>query len=344
MSAFKTQRHHRGRLEQPNGHFVLRNDITQPGDYPLVDAIEDVRVDWERQAAAGTVAETTVATHMRVLRMLAKYAVANQVVKVNDLSSSIISSWINAPHARTNKPLSEETRRNRSTVAAQFFATCIRLGIVENTPMTAVVRAKKQTRHIRPFTQKEIDQLKGAARQGHRAGKSTSTVALYLLGAAPGEVGSITCQDIDLLNKCVRAHGGGERYRERYLPIDDDWAFDQLAARLKWLAQHHPEDWKERYVAYSPTPGSEPSFEHRCAAVSNTITAAMKRAQVHIKGETRAASISEYVAVRIFEETGRLEAVAARLGIRRLDDAAVTVGYDWRTKYAFNPYTEVDNQ
>ena len=47
------------------------------------------------------------------------------------------------------------------------------------------------------------------------------------------------------------------------------------------------------------------------------------------------ASINEYVAARVFAETGRVEAVAARLGLARLDVAAHLVGYDWRA--SFNP-------
>jgi hypothetical protein len=51
-----------------------------------------------------------------------------------------------------------------------------------------------------------------------------------------------------------------------------------------------------------------------------------------VNGVTRVASITEYVARRVFLETGRVEAVAARLGLRKLDDAAHLCGYDWQAE------------
>lgn len=44
---------------------------------------------------------------------------------------------------------------------------------------------------------------------------------------------------------------------------------------------------------------------------------------------TRAESIREWLAARVFAQTGSLEAVAVRLGMSSLDTAAHLVGYDW---------------
>lgn len=336
VSAFKTRPTHTGRLELPDSDFVLRSDILAPGDYSLTKAISDVKKDWLRQAKNGSIAATTVNTHSKVLTTLGNYAKAHKIRRVADLSSQVIGSWMVAVNEYTGEPVAVTTRKNRRTVASQFFATCICLGITDSTPVFAVPSVPRPLRHVRPFLPDEIDRLKEHAQRGFRAGKGPAALALLLLGASPGEVGSITCSDIDFVNRVVRAHGGGSRYRERWLPIDDDWVFEKLTERVEWLAKNRS-NWLNEYVAYAPAKSTRTSFESRCAATSMTVTGILKRARLNIKGETRVASITEYVANRIFLQTGRIEAVAARLGITRLDDASVLVGYDWHTEYACTP-------
>ena len=46
-------------------------------------------------------------------------------------------------------------------------------------------------------------------------------------------------------------------------------------------------------------------------------------------GRVRIASLNEYVAVRVYEETGSLMEVAVRLGMRSLDAAAHIVDPNW---------------
>ncbi len=63
-----------------------------------------------------------------------------------------------------------------------------------------------------------------------------------------------------------------------------------------------------------------------------TVGKIIERAGIKVNGVTRVASVTEYVARRVFLRTGRVEAVAARLGLSKLDDAAHLCGYDWRTE------------
>ena len=64
------------------------------------------------------------------------------------------------------------------------------------------------------------------------------------------------------------------------------------------------------------------------------ITKALDRAGLKQPGHIRVAAINEYVAAKVFAQTGRVEAVAARLGMRSLDAAAHLLGLDWRAQYA----------
>lgn len=334
MSAFRSRKRRNGGVQRPQDTFVLRPDIPMPGAYPIAAAVEEVLADWWRQTGSGTLTESTRETHSKVLRTLAKYARSRGARVVCDISNEILNDWMFAPNAYTGEPVADTTPGLRRAVASAFYYTCFNLGITDVNAAATLPSTQHPQRYVCPFTAEQIDALKEASQFAHRGTKSPAALALALLGAAPGEVGSIRCEDVRLVDMLVRAHGGGSRYAERWLPIDDPWCFDQLAARLKQLAAKHPDDWQTRYVAYEPREGKDDSFARRSAATSTTLTKVIEKAGLKRNGVRRVASIGEYVAARVFAQTGRLEAVAARLGIDKLDDAATIVGYDWRSQFA----------
>jgi hypothetical protein len=65
------------------------------------------------------------------------------------------------------------------------------------------------------------------------------------------------------------------------------------------------------------------------AATSNTLDGIFKDAGVKQPGRVRIASLNEYVACRVYEETGSLIEVAVRLGMRSLDAVAHIVDPNW---------------
>lgn len=334
MSAFRSRSSRIGRVLRPDDAFVLRPGLPMPGAVSVAAAFALVIADWKQQVLAGQIAEGTVSTHSKHLATLAKFAAARGASLVCDVSNELLNEWMFAANAYTGEPSAESTFRIRRAVAASAYYTMFRLGITDSSPAANLPNGTRSARYVSAFSDTDIDRLKEAAQFRFRETKSPAALALALLGAAPGEVGSITCADIHLTDMLVRAHGGGTRYAQRWLPIDDPWAFDQLAARLAVFAREHPDDWEQRYVAYTPRPGNDDDFARRSAATSTTLSKVIERAGLKNNGVRRVASIGEYVAVRIFAETGRIEAVAARLGINKLDDVAHIVGYDWKTEFA----------
>ncbi|MCB9411677.1 MAG: hypothetical protein H6525_02320 [Actinobacteria bacterium] len=302
---------------------------------PVAEAAELVIEDWRQQAAVGQVAESTVETHGKHLARLVKYAAAKNIKMVSDLTPNVLLSWQRAVNGYTGKPVPETTQDARRAVVSSFFHTCYRLGITDQNPAQALPVRTNRARYVHPFTPEEIQRLKDNAATKIQDTRTPAAVALVLLGCSSGEVGSIRCSDVHLTEMLVRAHGGSDRYKPRWLPIDDPWCFNALAARIKTIAKKHPDDWQRRTIAYTPN-GGAPAEDYRraAAATSRTITFALKGAGLKVNGETRVASITEYVAARVFAETGRVEAVAARLGLSNLDDAAHIVGYDWKSEYA----------
>lgn len=332
MSGFRNRPTRAGRVERPDGPFVLRAGMPMPGAMPVAEAADLVIAERERQAQAGQIADGTVATHTAHLRRLVKFATAQGAAMVCDLTTNLLLSCTNAANAYTGEPAPDTTRYARKAVASSFFHTCYRLGITDQNPAQSLPARSRQPRFVHPFTPEQIERLKDQAAAAHKETKGPAALALVLIGCSSGEVGAITCRDIHLTDMLVNAHGGGDRFAQRWLPIDDPWAFDQLAARLRALADKYPQDWLDRYVAYDPQPGKTDDPRRRAAATSMTVGKVIERAGLKVNGVTRVASITEFVARRVFLETGRVEAVAARLGLSKLDDAAHLCGYDWQTE------------
>lgn len=65
------------------------------------------------------------------------------------------------------------------------------------------------------------------------------------------------------------------------------------------------------------------------------LTRFLKAANLHDLPGVTPASVSLSVALAVYEQTGRVEAVAARLGVASLDTAAAYAGVDhlWRTEW-----------
>ena len=336
MSGLRARGTRQGRISRPEGPFMLRPGLPMPGAMPVADAAELVVESWRQQADEGLIVHGTVDTHSKHLARLVKFAAAQGAEMVCDLNTNVLLRWQQAVNAYTGQPVPETTRDARRAVASAFFHTCYRLGITDQNPANALPSRANQARYVHPFTEAQIQRLKDHAATKLQDTRTPAAVALVLLGCSSGEVGAIRCSDVHLGDMLVRAHGGSDRYAPRWLPIDDSWCFEVLAARIAAIARKHPDDWEQRTIAYTPN-GGDPTgaggWQRAAAATSRTITVALKNAGLKVDGQTRVASIVEYVAARVFAETGSIEQVAVRLGLSKLDDAAHICGYDWKTAY-----------
>jgi len=330
---------------RPDDSFYLAPDVPMDGALGIGEAVARMLADWEEQVAAERIAPDTLDTHTAVVRTLVAYATACGCDLVCDVSSEVLWQWVNSPATgvRAADYPSENIRRLRRAVAVAVYRTWFRLGITERNLGASLPSLPGVQRVVSAFTAEQIQELKDAA-DGETDGsdyvvgyaRTPVCLALTLVGAQSGEVGAIRVRDIDQMGKAVFLHGGGSRYQQRWVPIDDDWAWQVILDRLAYLHSRYPGDG-DALLAYLPNERttSTDDFKARSAATSMSLTKLIRLAGVHTPGKTRVASINEYVASRVFAETGRVEAVAARLGLARLDVAAHLVGYDWRA--AFNP-------
>lgn len=333
-----------GGFVRPDAPFQLAAHLAADGALPVGEAVELAVADWRGQVNAGYVSLDTVRGKISVAETYTKYVQANGCTHVADVTSEVLWEWVSAPPTGRNagKYPTQNMMRFRRSVAVALYMTWFRLGITERNLGSTLPMLRAQARYVAALTPEQIEKVKDYADYDTDVSKFESgysqtpaCLALVLLGAQSGEVSAVRVCDVDLVEQTVYLHGGGTRYSPRTVPIDDGWAWEALAARLAYLNRRYPDE-PNLTIAYKQR-NLETGFKDRAAATSRTLGTLLHKAGVYTPGRTRVASINEYVALRVFAETGRVEAVAARLGMRSLDAAAHLVGYDWRDAYNPNP-------
>jgi integrase len=301
---------------------------------PVQEAIDAVKAEWEQAVALGEFAASTAETHAKVLSTLGKFARAQRIDFIADLDAVVLHSWYQAPAARTGALPTANTVALRQSVARSLFRTMALLGITDRDVTVAVPALRRPERAVNPLTAQQVQTLKGASirrREAHTgSSKGPAALALALLGLQSKEIPATRVCDIDFLAGTVWAHDGGIRIAERHVPIDDSWAWRMLAERVQYLQKTHGNKAAAMPVAYEqgiPRGGTTP--RNPAAATSNTLDGIFKDASVKQPGRVRLASLNEYVALRVYAETGDLMEVAVRLGMRSLDAVAHIVHKNW---------------
>lgn len=324
----------RGRVPGPRGAFLLAPGLEAKGAIAVGDAMVLVLGEWDLAVARGEMAATTLKTHSRVLATLRTFAVNQKAHQVADLDGELLARWYIAPVTRSGQTPTTNMVALRRSVARSMFRTLSALGITDLDVTSQVPALRRPDRVVAPLTSDQVRRLKDASvrRRGEHSGsaKAPAALALALLGLQSAEIPAVRVRDIDLLGKTVFAHGGGIRYSDRTVTIDDDWAWTALVERVHYLQSVHGSAAADVPVAYEPGKsrgGTSP--KNPAAATSNTLDEVFKSAGVKQPGRIRLSSLNEYVALRVYAETGSLMQVAARLGMRSLDRVAAIVDPDW---------------
>lgn len=330
------------RLERLQDAFVLRPGLSAKGDVAIGEAFEAVIADWRRQAEARTICSTTITTHARVMAIFERFLSSRGVERVYDITSEHLVDFQEALTTDKQEPPTISTMQLRRSVVRAFYTTAACLGITDVDLTGAMARFGKPDRVNRPLTDHELNLLKNAAEAGTRGElgsiKTPAAVALAILGAASQEIPQVTVSDVDILESRVWVRGSGDRIRARWLPIDDDWCYRVLLERVNHIRQQDQGGASNVTIAYSLGTYRGGKFQKNpAAATTNLIDKTLKAAGVKDSRYVRVASITEALALRIFAETGRLEAVATRLGMFSLDRVAEMVQHDWVAQFRFGP-------
>jgi site-specific recombinase XerD len=322
-------------FEKPRGRFSLAADLTEAGNLPITDAVERVFADWQRQVSDGLVSQGVAGSYSSLMRSFASYLGRRGITELWDVTPTLVLEWLHTPTEK-GTPAADSTRIGRRTVARTFFNTAQKLGLTDLNPAASVHEQQRSERHVHAFSKAEIDRLKRFAQYRIGESKTPTMLALLLLGATSREVAYIRAGDIDVANNRLCLHDGAARNRARWVPMDDAWARSTLLRYVETLQASKPGldsgEAARHLLAYRPQTAN-PNGLKRAASVATTMDKFLRMADVYEPGQTRIESIREYLALRVFTETRRLEDVAVRLGLSSLDTIAHIVGSDWVNEY-----------
>lgn len=317
----------RGRLERANGPFLLREELDEPGSLPFGEAFDLVAADWERQRANATIGEVSLRYVTELRGLQGTLARLGQGL-VRDITPNTVLMWMKMPGVN-GRPIERGHMSVRRSAVRAFFQTAFCLGLTDANPAKVVELPGATGRYVQPFTDTDIAQLQRVARTQLNDTRTPAALALVMSGAGTGEIPFVTLADVDLPNRRVWVHDGGYRLRERWILMEDDWCVDALKRRVEAVKaeptnEKNPDPW----LIYKPHP-TKPSLTRQRDSGGPFITALLKGAGIYQPGVVRAESLREWLAVRVYAQTGHLEAVAVRLGMSSLDAAAHIVGLHW---------------
>ena len=139
--------------------------------------------------------------------------------------------------------------------------------------------------------------------------------------ARTSEIHHILVSDLDFTNRRVWIHASSKA-EPRWGSLSD-WGATQLARRVGSLDDVLTDDPAVAYEGH----GSEESGQvSSCVAVAETL----RRAGIGREPDVRPGSVVAWAGRKVFEETGSIEEVARRLGMRSLDRAARFIGLSWK--------------
>lgn len=308
---------------------------------PIAKAVDLVLAEWAKAVDRGEITAATAETHGKVLATFVKFMKARGVVTVADIDARLLHEWTRSLNSRGGGHPTANMVNLRRSVARSLYRTLALLGITDQDITVAVSAPPRPPRAVAPLNEAQVGDLKQASlvRRGAHSGssKAPAALALALLGAQSKEIPAVRVCDVNFLEGSVFVHSGGDRTFDRWLPLDDPWAYQSLAERVQYLQKNYGAAASAMPVAYlqGRTRGGA-GLRNPAAATSNTLDKIFKDAGVKQPGRVRIASLSEYVALRVYRATGDLMEVAYRLGMSSLDAAAHIVDDAWLARRLSN--------
>lgn len=211
------------------------------------------------------------------------------------------------------------TRYFRRSAIRLFFGTARQLHLVEGDPTLDIRLPPRSTRVSRPL---EDDEIVLGRLHAHGAWTETRQPAAWALAeatATTAEIAVAQVGDLDLDSGTVQIHGSSKRdARTGHLTA---WGVTALSERLDSIG-HTPEN---HLVHRAHT-----SAKSAQSSTSTALRAVLNRAGFGDDPAIKPESVAAWAGWKVFEQTLLIEDAARALGVRRLDQAAEIIGWDWR--------------
>lgn len=274
----------------------------------------------EALSASGALSEQSL---VRILDLVGRFCGfcerAFGVDSLTEVSAPQAAAFVEAPTA-IGEP-SVATMYLRRSALRLLFRTARELDLAESDPTLDLLLPPRSSQPTRPLTDDEVAVCRVASLHTLTSSRLSAAWALSEASARSAEIGHVRTADVDINGQRVWLHGSS-RTEARWVPLSE-WGTTQLERRLRAIG-----DDPERLVVYEGEQGSD---YHRQAASCMAITKTLRRAGVACESDVGPLSVIGWAGRQVLAETGRIDEVAVRLGVRSLDRAAALIGWDWTT-------------
>jgi site-specific recombinase XerC len=273
---------------------------------------------------------TDQSTH-RMTELLVRFTIfldkGLRLGSVEQISAEHVGQFIRASISTPTGPRrpATATMHLRRSALRLYFQTLRQLGLFEGDPTIDLVLPPRSCLGVRPLTDDEIVVCRSYSLQTLTATRQPAAWALAEATARTSEIHHILVSDLDFTNSRVWIHGSSKA-ESRWGTLSE-WGAIQLARRVGSLKNVLTDD---PAVAYEGRGSEESGQVSSCIAIAETLT----RAGIGKEPDVRPGSVVAWAGRKVFEETGSIEEVARRLGIRSLDRAARFIGWGWKPEPA----------
>lgn len=279
-------------------------------------AVEAVAV---HLVAEGAVSEQSFERLVELMGRFARFVSAGHgVVELGGTTRVMVDEFVDAPTSTGRAP-SATVRHLRQCAVRLLFRTARHLGLVDGDPTLDLELPARRPPAARPLTDAEVERCRAASLYLFEATRLPATWALAEAGIRTGELAKVTVRDVDLDLAVVRAPGCRSA-SARTVPLDD-WGVAQVGRRVRGLPSG-----TDQPLTYEGDGSDKSKQASSCIAITDCMT----RAGLAHAPAVRPVSVTAWAGSKVFEETGRIDEVAARLGMRSLDRAARLIGLDHR--------------
>jgi integrase/recombinase XerC len=244
-------------------------------------------------------------------------------VPLTDVSQEHVGAFVLAPVSTIDsfREPSVATAHLRRSGVRLLFRVLRTVGVVEGDPTLDLVLPPRSSLVARPLTDDEIVVCRSFALRTLTETRQPAAWALAEATARTSEIPCIRMRDLDLGARRVWIHGGAKT--EPRFGCLSAWGVQQLDRRVRDLGEVGAEP--DEPLVYRAAGSAASAQASAARAIRETLT----RAGLGRESDVRPVSVAAWAGRRVLQDTGRVEAVARRLGVRSLDGAAQIIGWDW---------------
>lgn len=253
-----------------------------------------------------------------LMRQFAKYARTSDTTTALDaVTPQLVAAYVAAPTSDGEAPGTSLQHFRRLAVRV-MFRVGRQLSLTNGDPTLDLVLARRERAGFRALEDDEVELCRAAAISSPRRGRAAAAWALCEATARTGELPGVTRADIDVDVGRVWI-AGTPRTLARWGHLTE-WGLQQVRRHLAAL----PDRADTRLIC-----GDHPDAALAQSSAVGVISRTLTHAGLGEARDIRPSSVAAWAGRRVFDETGRIDIAARRLGIRSLDRAAAFIGWEW---------------